>query len=161
MPDPAAGLLDRIRGLDATLAVAESYTGGLLLDAFVAVPGASDVLLGGVVAYADQAKTTLLDVPEAVLASHGAVSAQTAEAMAAGARAAFDADYAVSTTGIAGPSGGRPQKPVGLAYAAAAGPDRTVVDRAVHPGDRTAVRRAGVDQALAQLDELLAQAANR
>lgn len=156
----AVDLVDRLRSRQATLAVAESYTGGLVLDAFVAVPGASDVLVGGVVAYANDAKTRLLQVTDAVLAAHGAVSAETAEAMAVGARAALGADYAVSTTGIAGPTGAKPQKPVGLAYAAAAGPDGVVVDRAVHDGDRAAVRRAGVHQALNVLDRILSPPAN-
>lgn len=160
MPE-AADLIDRLRSLDATLAVAESYTGGLVLDAFVAVPGASDVLQGGVVAYANDAKTRLLDVSDAVLAAHGAVSAQAAEAMATGARAALAADYAVSTTGIAGPSGGTSDKPVGLAYAAAAGADAVLVDRAVHEGDRDTVRRAGVNQALRLLERVLDASAKR
>lgn len=157
----AAELVERLRGLDATLAVAESFTGGLLLDAFVSVPGASDVLLGGLVVYADDAKVRLLGVSEAVLAAQGAVSAQTAQAMAEGARGLLGADYAVATTGIAGPTGGTDQKPVGLSYAAASGPGATVVDRAVHEGDRQAVRRAGVGQALGQLARLVADAAKR
>jgi nicotinamide-nucleotide amidase len=106
-------VLQRLRERGQTLALAESCTGGLVAARLTEVPGASDVLRGGVVAYADASKRELLGVPEALLQAHGAVSEPVAAAMAAGARARFFADVAVATTGIAGPGGGSVQKPVG------------------------------------------------
>ncbi len=106
-----------------TLAVAESCTGGGLGAALVAVPGASEVFLGGVIAYANAVKQDLLGVPAALLEAHGAVSDPVAEAMAAGARRLTGATWAVAVTGIAGPGGGSPEKPLGLVHIAVAGPD--------------------------------------
>jgi len=103
-----------------TLATAESCTGGMIAELMTAVPGSSAYLRGGVVAYANTAKAALLGVPEALLAEHGAVSDPVARAMAEGARARFGTDYAVATTGIAGPTGGTKEKPVGLLYVALA-----------------------------------------
>jgi nicotinamide-nucleotide amidase len=100
----------------STLAVAESCTGGLLAHRICSVPGASRYFRGAVVAYANQAKRDLLGVPEALLAAHGAVSAEVARAMAEGARDRFGADLAVATTGISGPDGGSAEKPVGLVF---------------------------------------------
>jgi nicotinamide-nucleotide amidase len=110
----------RERGL--TLATAESCTGGLVAARLTSVPGSSDVFIGGVVAYANEIKTAELGVPDEVLRRHGAVSAETAAAMAHGARERLGADVAVSVTGIAGPDGGTPEKPVGLVYLHAVGP---------------------------------------
>ncbi|MCA8950255.1 MAG: competence/damage-inducible protein A [Planctomycetes bacterium] len=106
-------VLERLRRAGRTLALAESCTGGRIASQLVDVAGASDVLLGGVVAYDNSAKVALLGVDETVLATHGAVSEPVAAAMAAGARLRFRADVAISTTGIAGPAGGSPAKPVG------------------------------------------------
>ena len=135
--------LCRERGL--TLATAESCTGGLVAARLTSVPGSSDVFLGGVVAYANEVKAAALGVPAEVLRAHGAVSAETAAAMAHGARARLGADLAVAVTGIAGPGGGTPEKPVGLVYLHAAGPDGERAAEFTVPGDRETVRaRAAV-----------------
>ena len=110
-----------------TLAVAESCTGGLLGALITDVPGASRYFTGGVISYANEAKRDLLGVPQDVLDTHGAVSEPVAEAMAAGVRARLKADRALAITGIAGPTGGTPTKPVGLIYVGLSGPDGTRV----------------------------------
>ncbi|HIP99315.1 TPA: nicotinamide-nucleotide amidohydrolase family protein, partial [Candidatus Bipolaricaulota bacterium] len=114
---------ERLRKLGKTLAVAESCSGGLLAMRITEVPGASDYFLGGIVSYANAAKERLLAVPGEVLAERGAVSPECARAMALGVKRAFGADYALAITGIAGPGGGTPEKPVGLVYIAVAGPE--------------------------------------
>jgi nicotinamide-nucleotide amidase len=135
--------LCRERGL--TLATAESCTGGLVAARLTAVPGSSDVFRGSVVAYADDVKTGELGVPADVLATHGAVSAETAAAMAAGVRVRLEADIGVSDTGVAGPGGGTPEKPVGLVYLHASGPDGELAGGFSVPADRETVRlRAAV-----------------
>ena len=119
----ASVVLERLRQRGETLAVAESCTGGGLGAALAAVPGASDVFLGGVIAYSNAVKQGLLGVPAALLESHGAVSDPVAVAMAEGARRATGATWAIAVTGIAGPGGGSAEKPVGLVHIAVAGPD--------------------------------------
>ena len=118
-------VLELLRRRGDTLAVAESCTGGGLGAALAAVPGASDVFLGGVIAYANTVKQALLGVPADTLASHGAVSDPVAIAMAEGARRATGARWSIAVTGIAGPGGGSAEKPVGLVHIAVAGPDGT------------------------------------
>ncbi|HEV3407382.1 MAG TPA: nicotinamide-nucleotide amidohydrolase family protein, partial [Gaiellaceae bacterium] len=147
--------LCRERGL--TLATAESCTGGLVGARLTAVPGASDVYVGGVVAYSNDVKSAHLRVPEDVLASHGAVSAEAAEAMAAGARAAFEADAAIAVTGIAGPGGGTEEKPVGLVFLHAQSPHGAAAERLHLPGDREAVRARATVAALHLFRRLLTQ----
>lgn len=114
----AEELIEVLRKKGLTLAFAESCTGGLAAAAIVAVPGASDVFFGGIVSYDNSVKKNLLGVPQSVLESAGAVSAPCALQMARGAREAVGADIAVSVTGIAGPGGGTPEKPVGTVYIA-------------------------------------------
>jgi len=155
--DLAAVVLEAVRRRRGHLAIAESCTGGLLGARLTAVPGASDVFIGGVVAYADRIKSELLAVPEEVLASHGAVSEETVRAMAVGAQRAFLADCAAAVTGIAGPDGGTPEKPVGTVWlAAAVGANLRAVKR-VFPGDRGEIRaraaQAGLDLLRRQLLE--------
>jgi nicotinamide-nucleotide amidase len=145
----------RERGL--TLATAESCTGGLVAARLTSVAGSSDVFLGAVVAYANEVKAAQLGVPEDVLREHGAVSAEAAVAMALGARERLEADAAVAVTGIAGPGGGSPEKPVGLVYLHASGPG---VDRAqdfVSTGDRETVRSRATVAALHLLLELVTE----
>jgi nicotinamide-nucleotide amidase len=119
----ASVVLELLRRRGETLAVAESCTGGGLGAALAAVPGASDVFRGGVIAYANAVKQELLGVPAALLDSHGAVSDPVALAMAEGARRVTGASWAIAVTGIAGPGGGTVEKPVGLVHIAVAGPD--------------------------------------
>jgi PncC family amidohydrolase len=119
-----------------TLATAESCTGGLIGHLLTSVPGSSEYYIGGVIAYSNRVKQALLGVPEQVLRSVGAVSRECAEAMAKGARERFATDYAVATTGIAGPGGGTATKPVGLVYVACAGPHGVVVEEHRFTGDR-------------------------
>jgi nicotinamide-nucleotide amidase len=123
-----------------TLATAESCTGGQIGHMITAVSGASEVYVGGGVAYANRIKQELLSVPEALLVEHGAVSEPVAAAMAEGARERFGSDWAVSTTGVAGPTGGTEEKPVGLVYIAAAGAEGSVVRKINFPGTREVVR---------------------
>ena len=130
--------LCRERGL--TLATAESCTGGMVAARLTAVPGASEVFLGSVVAYANGVKEAALGVPAPVLAEHGAVSAEAAAAMARGARERLGADVAVAVTGVAGPGGGTDEKPVGLVFAHAVGPDGERTVRTELPGDREMIR---------------------
>jgi nicotinamide-nucleotide amidase len=120
-----------------TIAVAESCTGGLVAERITEVPGASSYFAGGVVAYANAAKTALLGVPEATLAEHGAVSEAVARAMAEGARTRFAADFGVATTGISGPGGGSAEKPLGLVHVALAQEGGTHSDHFVFPLDRS------------------------
>jgi nicotinamide-nucleotide amidase len=131
-----------------TVAVAESCTGGLLGSRITARPGSSDFFLGGVISYSNQAKMDLLQVPPGMLAQFGAVSEEVARAMAEGARDALRADFALSITGVAGPDGGTPEKPVGLVYLGCAGPDGTQVRKGSFPGDRETVRMFSAASAL-------------
>jgi nicotinamide-nucleotide amidase len=150
-------VLELARGQELSLAVAESTTGGLVAARLVTVPGASDVFRGGVVAYDNEVKSVLLGVRNETLAAHGAVSAETAAEMAAGARTSLGADVAVSTTGIAGPGGGTHEKPVGLVYLHASRPGGELGRKLNLPGDREAVRRRATAAALHLLRELLSQ----
>ncbi len=147
--------LCRAEGL--TLATAESCTGGLVAGRLTSVPGASDVFVGGIVAYADEVKVSELGVEEDVLAGHGAVSAETAAAMAAGARIRLGADVAVAVTGVAGPAGGTPEKPVGLVYLHAAGPWGGRGREFSFPGDRDTIRTRSAVGALHLLRRVLSQ----
>jgi len=133
------------------LATAESCTGGLVADRITDVPGSSDYFKGGVVAYANQAKVELLGVNPETLAQYGAVSEQTALEMARGARRALGADIGLSTTGVAGPGGGSPHKPVGLVWIALSAPDRELASSQVWPGDRLAIKAQSAQAALALL----------
>jgi nicotinamide-nucleotide amidase len=148
-------VLDLCRGRGLTLATAESCTGGLVAARLTSVPGSSDVLVGGVVAYANGVKERELGVPADVLERYGAVSAETAEAMARGARERLGADVAVAVTGVAGPGGGTEQKPVGLVFVHVSGPDGEHARRTDFPGDREMVRGRATAAALHLVRKLL------
>jgi PncC family amidohydrolase len=132
----------------SSLSCAESCTGGLAAAAITDIPGASGFFLGGLVAYSNAAKERLLAVPAATIDAHGAVSAETAIAMAGGAASAFGSDYAFSITGIAGPGGGSSDKPVGTVWFGFRSPGSTVSASAFFTGDRQAVRDAAAEFAL-------------
>jgi nicotinamide-nucleotide amidase len=138
--------LCRARGL--RLATAESCTGGMVAARLTDVPGSSDVVLGGVVAYADEVKTAELGVAEALLTAHGAVSAEVAAAMAAGVRSRLGADLGISVTGVAGPGGGTEEKPVGLVHFHVSSPDGEAGRRFSLPGDRETIRARATVAAL-------------
>ena len=150
-------VLSLARDLGLSLATAESCTGGLVAARLTSVPGASDVFYGSVVAYDNDIKIAQLGVGDDTLAKHGAVSAQTAAQMAQGARRSLAADVGVADTGIAGPSGGTPEKPVGLVYLHVSAPEREEGRELRLPGDREAVRRRATTAALHLLRELLSQ----
>jgi nicotinamide-nucleotide amidase len=150
-------VLDRCRDLGLKLATAESCTGGMIAERLTSVPGSSDVFVGSVVSYADSVKSAQLGVPDETLQQHGAVSAETAEAMAAGARERLRADVALAVTGIAGPGGGSEEKPVGLVYLHAAGPWAERSADFVFPGDRESIRRRATVTALHLVRRLLQQ----
>lgn len=146
----ADDLLALLRHEGATLATAESLTGGRLAAAITAVPGASASYVGGVVAYATRVKQELLGVPDAVVAEHGVVSAACATAMAEGVRTALGATWALSTTGVAGPEE-QEGHPVGTVFVGVAGPDATRALRLSLAGGRAQVQDRTVAEALATL----------
>jgi len=140
---------------ELTIASCESCTGGNVAGRLTDRPGSSAYVLGGLVTYSNEAKTTLAGVPSALIQEHGAVSPQVALAMAQGVREVFGADVGISTTGVAGPGGGTPEKPVGLVHLCAVGP-QGMLERRVHlPGTRADVRERTVSIAMHLLRELL------
>ena len=148
-------VLELCRERGWTLATAESCTGGLVAARLTGIPGSSDVFRGGVVAYANEVKERELAVSAALIAQHGAVSAEVAAAMARGARARLGVDVVVAVTGIAGPDGGTPDKPVGLVYLHAEGPDGGVGREFSFPGDRASIRARSAVGALHLVRRLL------
>ncbi len=149
-------LLEGYRRRGLKIATAESCTGGMIAAALTAIAGSSDVFERGWVTYSNEAKAESLGVPAATLAAHGAVSAETAEAMAKGALHRARAQVAVAVTGIAGPGGGSPEKPVGLVFIGLARKDGWVqVERCDFTGDRDAVRRQTLERALTHLASVL------
>jgi len=138
-----------------TLALAESCTGGYIAHRITNVPGASAVFSAGVVTYSNEAKQRFLGVRAETLAANGAVSEPVAREMAEGARRAAQTDYAISVTGIAGPGGGTPEKPVGTVFIGLASAKETRVWRRFNPGERLAFKQATSDQALGELLALL------
>jgi nicotinamide-nucleotide amidase len=146
---------DALRDQGLTIATAESCTGGLLVARLIERAGSSAWVLGGITSYANSAKEHLVGVPGAMLAEFGAVSPQVAQALAEGARERFGADVGVGITGIAGPGGGTPEKPVGTVHLCAIGPSGTQARSVRLPGSRTAVRERSVVLAMQVLRQLL------
>ena len=144
-----AGIIFReLRSLDKTLAIAESCTGGLLSSHFTEIPGISKVFQGGAVCYHNDAKVQMLDVPESMLEQHGAVSEEVAIAMATGACEKYGADYGLSVTGFAGPTGGTQVLPVGSIYLGYASPIGVWAKKLQLRGDRASNRRRAATAAL-------------
>ncbi|HKC38830.1 MAG TPA: nicotinamide-nucleotide amidohydrolase family protein, partial [Gemmatimonadales bacterium] len=154
--DLAAVVLDQLRARGSRLVVAESCTGGLLSARITAIPGASTVFIGGVVAYDNMVKSGTLDVPPELLDQYGAVSEQVVSAMAAGVQRQFAVDAALAITGIAGPSGGTAEKPVGTVWLAARYRAERRALKRVFPGDRNEIRARSAQAALDLLRRLLA-----
>ena len=143
----------KVRGW--TVCAAESCTGGLIMHRLTNIAGSSSYVLGGVVSYSNEAKQKLLGVKEETLIRYGAVSEQTAAEMVDGVRGLFDAEIAVSVTGIAGPGGGSPEKPVGLTYIGLVRKgEAPQVQRHVWEGDREAIKNASASAALAWILEV-------
>ena len=153
--DEARDLLGLLQSRGMTLATAESCTGGLIAAALTAIAGSSAVVTHGFVTYSNEAKRDLLGIPWGVIEGYGAVSDSVARRMAEGALARSGADVAVSCTGIAGPGGATPGKPVGLVHIGAASRAETRALRRDFPGDRTAVRAATVAEVFALVRGLL------
>lgn len=151
----ASEILEKLRSLHLTLATAESCTGGNIAHTITEVAGCSDVYKGGVVSYCNEVKMNVLGVDEADLKREGAVSQPVVRQMAVGACRVCDADCAVSTSGIAGPGGAVPGKPVGTVWIAACTPDHTVESRFQFDGDRADVIRKATEAALSLLSSLL------
>lgn len=149
--DAAEKLVALLKARGVTCATAESCTGGGVGAAITGVPGSSEVYLGGVVSYANSVKRGVLGVPQTVLDTVGAVSSESAAAMAAGVRGLVGADVAVSVTGIAGPGGGTAEKPVGLVWFGLATRDGVRAEKAIFRGDRERVRAQAVTHALGML----------
>ena len=151
----AQQVVDTAREHDISLATAESLTGGLIGAAITAVPGSSDVFLGGVTSYSNEAKLVVLNVHPGTIEQFGAVSEQCALQMAEGARARLNADAAVSVTGIAGPDGAVPGKPVGTVWMGVSTADKSYAKLFEFDGDREAVRNQTVDEALRAFLEVI------
>lgn len=148
MTDLSAAVVERLKATGKTVVTAESCTGGGIGQALTSVPGSSSVYLGGVISYTNPVKKNVLKVPASILEEKGSVSAETAEAMAAGVRSLLSADYGISVTGLAGPDGDGSRKPVGLVYIGLA--NQTAV-RAVEyrfSGHRQSIRAQAVCAAL-------------
>ena len=143
-----AKLHKQLLSIDKTVATAESCTGGLIAAALTSTPGSSAYMLGGTVAYANRIKEVALGVEGMTIKNDGAVSREVAHQMAEGCRKVFASDFAVATTGIAGPDGGTKDKPVGTVWFAISGPNGTKTELANFHGSRDSIRSQSVDRAL-------------
>jgi nicotinamide-nucleotide amidase len=155
MSSLAGEIIDLLRRKGLTLAVVESATGGLISHLITNVPGSSDVYLGSVTSYSNDAKMRLVGVSEGSILRHGAVSPQVAEEMAQGGRQVLGADVCISDTGIAGPTGATPEKPVGLFYLGLSHKGGTSHRKHAFTGDREANKHSAAETALTWLKEYL------
>ncbi len=155
LPEKKAGQLLTER--HQTIGLAESCSGGLLANRLTNIPGSSSFFYGGVVAYSNETKRRVLGIPLPLIKKHGAVSAIVAQMMAKNARRLHQTDLGIGITGIAGPSGGTKQKPIGLVFIALAQKGRTVTRRFVFKGTRLQVKKQATDRALKLLLTLLLQ----
>ena len=151
----ASVIVDRLASMKMTVATAESCTGGLIASSIVDIAGASDCFNEGYITYSNEAKMRNLSVKESTLMQYGAVSTQTAKEMAMGVRKKAHADFGIASTGIAGPGGGSPEKPVGLVYIACAYDDKCQVRQLNLSGDRSQVRQQAADEALQLLSDCM------
>ncbi|PHU35003.1 CinA family protein [Pseudobutyrivibrio ruminis] len=151
----ASVIVDRLASMNMTVATAESCTGGLIASSIVDIAGASDCFNEGYITYSNEAKMRNLSVKESTLMRYGAVSTQTAKEMAMGVRKKAHADFGIASTGIAGPGGGSPEKPVGLVYIACAYDDKCQVRQLNLAGDRSQVRHQAADEALQLLSDCM------
>ncbi|PHU41480.1 damage-inducible protein CinA [Pseudobutyrivibrio ruminis] len=151
----ASVVIDRLASKNMTVATAESCTGGLIASSIVDIAGASDCFNEGYITYSNEAKMRNLSVKESTLMQYGAVSTQTAKEMAMGVRKKARADFGIASTGIAGPGGGSPEKPVGLVYIACAYNDKCQVRQLNLSGDRSQVRHQAADEALQLLSDCM------
>jgi nicotinamide-nucleotide amidase len=151
----AEQLIEALRSKGLRMSAAESCTGGMIGCMMTSVPGSSDVFLGTAVTYSNDAKERILGVKHQTLMDHGAVSMETASEMAKGSVEVYESDVAVAVTGIAGPGGSTPEKPVGLVYIAVADGPRTVVTKNLFQGDRQSIRHQTAIEALKLLNELV------
>ncbi|MCQ2091556.1 MAG: CinA family protein [Fibrobacter sp.] len=147
----ASDIKDSLVKRGEMLATAESCTGGLVASHIVDIPGSSAILAGGIVAYQNEIKESLLEVPSGILNTVGAVSAETVKAMAEGARKKFKCEWAVATSGIAGPGGAVPGKPVGTVWMAVANSQKTETFCEIFSGNRTEIREKSVYRVLCKL----------
>lgn len=151
----ASVIVDRLASMKMTVATAESCTGGLIASSIVDIAGASDCFNEGYITYSNEAKMRNLSVKESTLMQYGAVSTQTAKEMAMGVRKKAHADFGIASTGIAGPGGGSPEKPVGLVYIACAYDDKCQVRQLNLSGDRSQVRHQAAGEALQLLSDCM------
>ncbi len=151
----ASVIVDRLASKNMTVATAESCTGGLIASSIVDIAGASDCFNEGYITYSNEAKMRNLSVKESTLMQYGAVSTQTAKEMAMGVRKKAHVDFGIASTGIAGPGGGSPEKPVGLVYIACAYDDKCQVRQLNLSGDRSQVRHQAADEALQLLSDCM------
>lgn len=151
MEDLAKRAGELLKQMGLTLSLAESCTGGLIAHRITNIPGSSNYFLGGVVAYSNEAKEKIAGVPHEILLRYGAVSEESARAMAEGARRLLASDLALAVTGIAGPTGGTPEKPVGLVYIALAAEEEMRCERHIWSGDRLQNKAQSAEAALEML----------